>query len=120
MGVAPSSRDPEAEIPVPSPRDVLGPQLPQPAEPGRRSPLDQWSVAEASLRLDAMKARIADVTHPWPRVPEPGPDLGGQHLISVYAMRREITDGSGQVRALAAQIASSRSGSGSGTVIPAR
>jgi hypothetical protein len=75
-------------------------------------------VAEASLRLDAMKARIADVTHPWPRIPEPGPDLGGQHLISVYAMRREITDGSARVRALAAQIASSRSGSGS--VIPAR
>jgi hypothetical protein len=65
-----------------------------------------------------MKARIADVTHPWPRVPEPGPDLGGQHLISVYAMRREITESSDRVRALAAQIASTHSGSGS--VIPAR
>ena len=88
------------------------------ADPGPRSPLDQWPVAEASLRLDAMKARIADVTHPWPRIPEPGPDLGGQHLISVYAMRHEITEGSARVRALAAQIASSRSGSGS--TIPAR
>jgi len=104
---------------VPSPRDAGRPSLaPEQAEPGPRSPLDQWPVAEASLRLDAMKARIADVTHPWPRIPEPGPDLGGQHLISVYAMRREITDGSARVRALAAQIASSRSGSGS--TIPAR
>jgi hypothetical protein len=105
--------------PVPSPRAPHAAQFPpQPAEPRPGSPLDQWPVAEASLRLDAMKARIADVTHPWPRVPEPGPDLGGQHLISVYAMRREIADGSARVRALAAQIASSRSGSGS--VIPAR
>ncbi len=104
---------------VPSPRVPHPPQLPpQAAEAGHRSPLDQWPVAEASLRLDAMKARIADVTHLWPRVPEPGPDLGGQHLISVYAMRREITDGSSHVRALAAQIASSHSGSGS--AIPAR
>jgi hypothetical protein len=73
--------------------------------------LDQWPVAEASLRLDAMKDRIAQVTHPWPRVPEPGPDLGGQHLISVYAMRREVTEGAQRVRALSAQIAASRSGS---------
>jgi hypothetical protein len=104
---------------VPSPRAAHRPPAgPRSAEPGSGSPLDQWPVAEASLRLDALKARIADVTHPWPRIPEPGPDLGGQHLISVYAMRREITDGSARVRALAAQIASSRSGSGS--VIPAR
>jgi alkylation response protein AidB-like acyl-CoA dehydrogenase len=102
---------------VPLPRVTGHSQFPpQPAEPGPRSPLDQWPVAEASLRLDAMKARIADVTHPWPRIPEPGPDRGGQHLISVYAMRREITDGSARVRALAAQIEGSRSGS----AIPAR
>jgi alkylation response protein AidB-like acyl-CoA dehydrogenase len=68
-------------------------------------PLDRWPVAEASLRLDAMKARIADVTHPWPLVPAPGPDLGGQHMISVYAMRREIAEGSAAVRRLSAQIA---------------
>jgi hypothetical protein len=60
-----------------------------------------------------MKDRIAQVTHPWPRVPEPGPDLGGQHLISVYAMRREITVGATRVRALSAQIEASRNGSGS-------
>jgi hypothetical protein len=104
---------------VPLPRAPRRQQsTPQPAPAGPGSPLDQWPVAEASLRLDAMKARIADVTHPWPRVPEPGPDLGGQHLISVYAMRREITESSDRVRALAAQIASTHSGSGS--VIPAR
>jgi alkylation response protein AidB-like acyl-CoA dehydrogenase len=82
-------------------------------------PLDRWPVAEASLRLDTMKARIADVTHPWPLVPEPGPDLGGQHMISVYAMRREITEGSAAVRRLSAQIASARSASG-GSAIAAR
>jgi alkylation response protein AidB-like acyl-CoA dehydrogenase len=75
-------------------------------------PLDRWPVAEASLRLDAMKARIADVTHPWPRVPEPGPDLGGQHLISVYAMRREVTEGSSAVRRLAAQVSGARAVAG--------
>jgi hypothetical protein len=69
-------------------------------------PLDRWPVAEASLRLDAMKARIADVTHPWPLVPEPGPDLGGQHIISVYAMRNEIAEGCAVVRRLSAQITS--------------
>jgi len=101
---------------VPLPREPKVAE--RPPDPGPRSPLDQWPVAEASLRLDAMKARIADVTHPWPRIPEPGPDLGGQHLISVYAMRHEVTEGSARVRALAARIASSRSGSDS--AIPAR
>jgi hypothetical protein len=82
-----------------------------------RSLLDQWPVAEASLRLAMMKDRIAQVTHPWPGVPVPGPDLGGQHLISVYAMRREVTEGAQRVRALSAQITASHSGSGS--AIPA-
>ena len=114
---SPSAGDPASTVPFP--RVSQRPPFPaQPADPGPGSTLDQWPVAEASLRLDAMKARIADVTHPWPRIPEPGPDLGGQHLIGVYAMRREITDGSARVRALAAQIASTHSGSDS--VIPAR
>jgi hypothetical protein len=69
-------------------------------------PLDRWPVAEASLRLDALKARIAEVTHPWPLVPEPGPDLGGQQLIAIFAMRHEVTEGAGRVRALSAAIAS--------------
>jgi alkylation response protein AidB-like acyl-CoA dehydrogenase len=74
--------------------------------PGEGSPLDRWPVAEASLRLDALKARIAEVTHPWPLVPEPGPDLGGQRLIAIFAMRHEVTEGAARVRALSAAISS--------------
>jgi hypothetical protein len=90
---------------------VPGPRRGTPSDGA--SLLDQWPVTEAGLRLDAMKDRIAQVTHPWPGVPEPGPDLGGQHLISVYAMRREVAEGAARVRALSAQIAASHSGSGS-------
>ena len=68
-------------------------------------PLDQWPVAEAGLRLDAMKAKIAEITHPWPLVREPAPDLGGQHLISVFTMRNEVTEGVRRVLSLTAQIA---------------
>jgi alkylation response protein AidB-like acyl-CoA dehydrogenase len=67
-------------------------------------PLDGWPVAEAGLRLDAMKAKIAEITHPWPLVREPAPDLGGQHLISVFTMRSEITEGARRVLSLTAQI----------------
>jgi hypothetical protein len=67
-------------------------------------PLDQWVVAEAGLRLDAMKAKIAEITHPWPLVREPAPDLGGQHLISVFTMRNEVSEGARRVLSLAAQI----------------
>jgi alkylation response protein AidB-like acyl-CoA dehydrogenase len=67
-------------------------------------PLDQWVVAEAGLRLDAMKAKIAEITHPWPLVREPAPDLGGQHLISVFTMRNEVTEGARRVLSLTAQI----------------
>ena len=68
-------------------------------------PLDRWPVAEAGLRLDAMKARIAEITHPWPLVREPAPDLGGQHLISVFTMRSEVAEGARRVLSLTAQIA---------------
>jgi alkylation response protein AidB-like acyl-CoA dehydrogenase len=68
-------------------------------------PLDQWPVAEAGLRLDAMKAKIADVTHPWPLVPWPAPDLGGQRLVSIFTMRHEVADGARQVLSLTARIA---------------
>jgi hypothetical protein len=68
-------------------------------------PLDTWPVAEAGLRLDAMKAKIAEITHPWPLVREPAPDLGGQHLISVFTMRSEVTEGARRVLSLAAEIA---------------
>jgi alkylation response protein AidB-like acyl-CoA dehydrogenase len=59
-----------------------------------------WPAAEAALRLDAMKARIAAVTHPWQLVQEPTPDLGGQHLIGLHAMRHEIADGAAAVHDL--------------------
>jgi hypothetical protein len=72
--------------------------------PGGEHPLDQWAVAEAGLRLDAMKARIAEITHPWPLIREPAPDLGGQHLISVFTMRNEVSEGARRVLSLTAQI----------------
>jgi alkylation response protein AidB-like acyl-CoA dehydrogenase len=67
-------------------------------------PLDQWPVAEAGLRLDAMKAKIAEITHPWPLVPEPGLDLGGQRLIRLYTMRHEVADGAAHVHRLIDQM----------------
>jgi alkylation response protein AidB-like acyl-CoA dehydrogenase len=72
---------------------------------GGGHPLDQWPVAEASLRLDAMKAKIAEVSHPWPRVPGQEPDLGGQRLIGIFTMRHEVDDGARRVLHLTAQIA---------------
>lgn len=75
----------------------------QGAEAGRR-PLGRWPVAEAGARLDAMKAKIAEITHPWQLVQEPAPDLGGQHLISLYAMRHEVTEGAASVHALVEQL----------------
>jgi alkylation response protein AidB-like acyl-CoA dehydrogenase len=68
-------------------------------------PLDQWPVAEAGLRLDDMKARIADITHPWPLVADTTPDLGGQRLIGIYAMRHEVAEGAARVHDLLAQLA---------------
>ena len=73
--------------------------------PTAQHPLDQWAVAEAGLRLDAMKAKIAEITHPWPRVPAPAPDLGGQRLIGIFTMRHEVADGARHVLNLTAQIA---------------
>ena len=35
----------------------------------------------------------------------PTPDLGGQHLISLYAMRHEVAEGAARVHDLIAQIA---------------
>lgn len=67
-------------------------------------PLDQWPVAEAGLRLDTMKAKIAEITHPWPLIPEPGLDLGGQRLISLYTMRHEVADGAAHVHRLIDQM----------------
>jgi hypothetical protein len=87
-----------------------GPAEPDgPVGPGRGAgtgarPLGRWPGAEAGAKLDAMKAKIAEITHPWPLVQEPTPDLGGQHLISLYAMRHEITEGAASVHALVEQL----------------
>jgi alkylation response protein AidB-like acyl-CoA dehydrogenase len=78
------------------------------AIPGGRHPLDQWPVAEAGLRLDAMKSRIAEITHPWPLVRGQEPDLGGQRLIGIFTMRHEVADGARRVFALTGQIADAR------------
>ena len=79
---------------------------PAPAAPAGGHPLDQWPVAEAGLRLDGMKAKIAEITHPWPLVPEQAPDLGGQRLISIFTMRHEVAEGAARVLDLVGQIAS--------------
>ena len=70
----------------------------------RRPPAGRWPAAEAGVLLDAMKAKIAEITHPWPLVRDPAPDLGGQHLISLYAMRHEVAAGAAQVHDLITQI----------------
>jgi len=81
-------------------------ELTDPAAGGSAGPhpLDQWPVAEAGLRLDDMKARIADITHPWPLVADTTPDLGGQRLIGIYAMRHEVAEGAARVHDLLAQL----------------
>jgi hypothetical protein len=68
----------------------------------------RWPVAEAGTRLDAMKARIAEVTHPWQLVQAPAPDLGGQHLIGLHAMRHEIAEGAASVHDLVARLTGTR------------
>ena len=70
---------------------------------GPRPPV-RWPLAEAGARLDAMKAMIAEITHPWQLVQEPAPDLGGQHLIGLYAMRARVTEGAASVHALVEQL----------------
>lgn len=72
---------------------------------GSGRPGGSWPAAEAGTALEAMKARIAEITHPWPLIPAGTPDLGGQHLINLYAMRHEVAEGAARVRDLVAQIA---------------
>jgi hypothetical protein len=73
--------------------------------PGSGRPGGSWPAAEAGTTLEAMKSKIAEITHPWPLIPAGTPDLGGQHLISLYAMRHEVAEGAARVRDLIAQIA---------------
>jgi hypothetical protein len=46
----------------------------------------------------------AEVTHPWALVQDPAPDLGGQHLIRLYAMRHEVAAGAARVHDLISQV----------------
>ncbi|HVT68096.1 MAG TPA: hypothetical protein VHF26_10135, partial [Trebonia sp.] len=75
---------------------------------GDGHPGGRWPVAEAGARLDAMKARIAEVTHPWQLVQTPAPDLGGQHLIGLHAMRHEVAEGADSVHDLVARLTGTR------------
>lgn len=75
-------------------------------------PTGHWPVADAGVLLDEMKAKIADITHPWQLIQDETPDLGGQHLISLYAMRHEIAEGAATVHTLVEQL--------TGTTTPAR
>ena len=87
--------------------------VPRPGAPGGAArPAGRWPVAEAGSLLDAMKARIAEVTHPWQLVQEQAPDLGGQHLIGLYAMRHEVGQSAARVHQVITQI--------TGTPAPAR
>ncbi|HXT91815.1 MAG TPA: hypothetical protein VN714_21485 [Trebonia sp.] len=85
------------------PAEAHGPAVPDQGAAGSGS-LARWPLAEAGVRLDAMKAKIAEITHPWQLVQEAAPDLGGQHLISLYAMRARITEGAAGVHALVEQL----------------
>jgi alkylation response protein AidB-like acyl-CoA dehydrogenase len=95
-----------AAVAAAHPAPPARPPLPAPPHPGGGHPLDQWPVAEAGLRLDAMKAKIAEITHPWPLVPGQAPDLGGQRLIGIFTMRHEVAEGAARVLDLASQVAS--------------
>jgi len=86
-------------------QDAVSAQAPQARAGGR------WPIAEASARLDAMKSRIADITHPWQQVRDQTPDLGGQHLINLHAMRHEVAEGAAGIHALASRLAGTQESS---------
>jgi hypothetical protein len=104
------SAGPSAEGPVAGGSSAAGPAAAGPAAggppsgPPRPGSAGRWPVAEAGTQLDAVKARIAEVTHAWPLVQDPAPDLGGQHLIGLYAMRHEVAAGTARVHDLITQI----------------
>jgi alkylation response protein AidB-like acyl-CoA dehydrogenase len=86
------------------------------APTGVAHPLDKWPVAEASLRLDTIKSRIADVTHVW--LPHAGraADPGGRELIKVLTMRHEVANGARRVLDLVAQISDAPADSAPATI----
>jgi len=67
-------------------------------------PAGRWPVAEAGTLLDTMKAQIAEVTHRWRLAQDPAPDVGGQHLIGLYAMRHQVAEGAARVHDLISQV----------------
>jgi alkylation response protein AidB-like acyl-CoA dehydrogenase len=86
------------------------------APAGVAHPLDRWPVAEASLRLDTVKSRIADVTHLWLPHAGRGADPGGRELIKVLTMRHEVADGARRVLELVAQISDTPADSAPATI----
>lgn len=76
----------------------------QTASGGGTHPLDRWPVAEAGLRLDTIKSRIADVTHVWQPHKGRSADPGARELIKVLTVRHEVADGARRVLDLVAQI----------------
>ena len=86
------------------------------APAGVAHPLDRWPVAEASLRLDTVKSRIADVTHLWLPHAGRGADPGGRELIKVLTMRHEVADGARRVLDLVAQISDTPADSAPATI----
>lgn len=76
----------------------------RPAQAGGGHPLDQWPVAEASLRLDTIKSRLDEITHHWVAHAGRQADPGGQRLIKVFTIRHEAADSARRVVNLAGQI----------------
>jgi alkylation response protein AidB-like acyl-CoA dehydrogenase len=76
-------------------------------EPGH--PLDRWPVAEAALRLDAIRGQLDEVIGGWQRRTAAGGaltslDPGGQWLIRLFTVRHAAAEGAQRVIELAAQI----------------
>ena len=97
-------------------RQMFGQAVARAGQAGRS--LDQWPVAEASLRLDDMRGQLDDVIGRWrQRVAAGGGlttlDPGRLGLIREFTARHVATDGAERVAGLAALIAD-------GTVAAAR
>jgi alkylation response protein AidB-like acyl-CoA dehydrogenase len=72
-------------------------------------PTDRWPVAEAALRLDAIRGQLDTVLHGWQQRAAVGGaaailDPGGQWLIRLFTVRRAAADCARRVAELAEQI----------------
>ncbi len=88
-------------------RDAGGGPVRRWDEPGH--PLDQWTVTEAALRLDGIRAQLDRVIGCWQqRIAAGGAitslDPGGQWLIRLFTVRYAAADGARRVIELARQI----------------